>query len=50
MLEQFGSSVLEELDYTGEAYNLRLNPNLTMAVKALTQAEAITKLLYPKEI
>jgi ubiquinone biosynthesis protein len=29
-------------------HGLRLNPNLTMAVKAMTQAEAITKLLYPE--
>jgi len=30
-------------------HGLRLNPNLTMAIKALTQAEAITSLLYPEE-
>jgi ubiquinone biosynthesis protein len=29
-------------------HGLRLNPNLTMAVKALTQAEAMVKLLYPE--
>ena len=29
-------------------HGLRLKPNLTMAVKAMTQAEAITTLLYPE--
>ena len=29
-------------------HGLRLNPNLTMAIKAMTQAEAITMLLYPE--
>ena len=29
-------------------HGLRLNPNLTMAIKAMTQAEAITQLLYPE--
>ena len=30
------------------AHGLRLDPNLTMAVKALMQAEAFTTLLYPE--
>jgi ubiquinone biosynthesis protein len=43
----FGQSVNVAFGLLSE-HGLRLNPNLTMAVKAMTQAEAITKLLYPE--
>jgi ubiquinone biosynthesis protein len=43
----FGQSVSVAFSLLSE-HGLRLNPNLTMAVKAMTQAEAITKLLYPE--
>jgi predicted unusual protein kinase regulating ubiquinone biosynthesis (AarF/ABC1/UbiB family) len=43
----FGQSVNVSFDLLRE-HGLRLNPNLTMAIKALTQAEAITSLLYPE--
>ena len=43
----FGQSVSVAFSMLSE-HGLRLNPNLTMAVKAMTQAEAITKLLYPE--
>ena len=43
----FGQSVNVSFDLLRE-HGLRLNPNLTMAVKALIQAEAITTLLYPQ--
>jgi ubiquinone biosynthesis protein len=43
----FGQSVNMSFDLLRE-HGLRLNPNLTMAIKALTQAEAITTLLYPE--
>jgi ubiquinone biosynthesis protein len=43
----FGQSVNVAFSLLSE-HGLRLNPNLTMAIKAMTQAEAITKLLYPE--
>jgi ubiquinone biosynthesis protein len=43
----FSQSVSAAFSLLSE-HGLRLNPNLTMAVKAMTQAEAITKLLYPE--
>ena len=42
----FGQTVNLGLDLL-RAHGLRLDPNLTMAVKALMQAEAFTTLLYP---
>jgi ubiquinone biosynthesis protein len=43
----FGQTVSLGLDLL-RAHGLRLDPNLTMAVKALMQAEAFTTLLYPE--
>jgi len=43
----FGQTVTMALDLL-RSHGLRLNPNLTMAVKALMQAEAFTTLLYPQ--
>jgi len=43
----FGQTVNLGLDLL-RAHGLRLDPNLTMAVKALMQAEAFVTLLYPK--
>jgi ubiquinone biosynthesis protein len=43
----FGQTVNLGLDLL-RAHGLRLDPNLTMAVKALMQAEAFTTLLYPE--
>jgi ubiquinone biosynthesis protein len=42
----FGQVVSEALDLLRK-YGLRLDPNLTMAIKALMQAEAVSILLYP---
>ena len=43
----FGQTVNLGLDLL-RAHGLRLDPNLTMAVKALMQAEAFTTVLYPQ--
>jgi len=43
----FGQTVNLSLDLL-RAHGLRLDPNLTMAVKALMQAEAFTTVLYPQ--
>jgi ubiquinone biosynthesis protein len=43
----FGQSVNESFDVLRE-HGLRLDPNLTMAIKAIMQAEAVTTLLYPE--
>jgi ubiquinone biosynthesis protein len=43
----FGQTVSLGLDLL-RAHGLRLDPNLTMAIKALMQAEAFTTLLYPE--
>ena len=43
----FGQTVTMALDLL-RSHGLGLNPNLTMAVKALMQAEAFTSLLYPE--
>ena len=43
----FGQTVNLGLDLL-RAHGLRLDPNLTMAIKALMQAEAFTTLLYPE--
>lgn len=43
----FGQIVTASLNLLRE-HGLRLDPNLTMAVKALMQAEAISTLLYPQ--
>jgi ubiquinone biosynthesis protein len=43
----FGQTVNLGLDLL-RSHGLRLDPNLTMAVKALMQAEAFTTLLYPE--
>ncbi|MEA3441514.1 MAG: AarF/UbiB family protein [Chloroflexota bacterium] len=43
----FGQIVTMALDLL-RSHGLRLNPNLTMAVKALMQAEAFVTLLYPE--
>ena len=43
----FGQTITMALDLL-RSHGLRLNPNLTMAVKALMQAEAFTSLLYPE--
>jgi ubiquinone biosynthesis protein len=43
----FGQTVSQGLDLL-RAHGLRLDPNLTMAVKALMQAEAFATLLYPE--
>jgi ubiquinone biosynthesis protein len=43
----FGQTVSMGLDLL-RAHGLRLDPNLTMAVKALMQAEAFATLLYPE--
>ena len=42
----FGQTVNQALDLL-RSHGLRLDPNLTMAVKALMQAEAFVTLLYP---
>ena len=43
----FGQTVTMALDLL-RSHGLGLNPNLTMAIKALMQAEAFTSLLYPE--
>lgn len=43
----FGKTISLGLELL-RSHGLRLNPNLTMAVKALMQAEAFTSLLYPE--
>lgn len=43
----FGQIVSTSLDLLRE-HGLRLDPNLTMAVKAMMQAEAISNVLYPQ--
>jgi ubiquinone biosynthesis protein len=43
----FGQIVSESLDLLRK-YGLRLDPNLTMAIKALMQAEAVSTLLNPE--
>ncbi len=43
----FGRTVNLSLDLL-RSHGLRLDPNLTMAVKALMQAEAFATLLYPQ--
>jgi predicted unusual protein kinase regulating ubiquinone biosynthesis (AarF/ABC1/UbiB family) len=43
----FGQTVKLGLDLL-RAHGMRLDPNLTMAIKALMQAEAFTTLLYPE--
>jgi ubiquinone biosynthesis protein len=43
----FGQVVNEALELLRK-YGLRLDPNLTMAIKALMQAEAVSTLLYPQ--
>jgi ubiquinone biosynthesis protein len=43
----FGGAVSAAFSLLSE-HGLRLKPNVTMAVKAMTQAEAITTLLYPE--
>ena len=43
----FGQTVNLGLDLL-RSHGLRLDPNLTMAVKALMQAEAFATLLYPE--
>jgi ubiquinone biosynthesis protein len=43
----FGQSVNESFDVLRE-HGLRLDPNLTLAIKAIMQAEAVATLLYPE--
>jgi ubiquinone biosynthesis protein len=42
----FGQAVNEAFDVL-RAHGLRLDPNLTLAIKAIMQAEAVARLLYP---
>ena len=43
----FGQSVNESFEVLRQ-HGLRLDPNLTMAIKAIMQAEAVATLLYPQ--